>query len=37
MSEWPSFMQRFGRQHVNGSQTVLRSARNQFDAILPLI
>ena len=30
-------MQRFGRQHVNGSQTVLRSARNQFHTTLPLI
>ena len=30
-------MQRFGRQHVNGSQTLLRSARNQFHATLQLI
>ena len=30
-------MQRFGRQHVNGSQTQLRSARNQFHTTLPLI
>ena len=30
-------MQRFGRQHVNGSQTLLRSARNQFHTTLPLI
>ena len=26
----PFFMQSFVRQHVNGSQTLLRSARNQF-------
>ena len=32
-----SFMQRFGRQHVNGSQTLLRSARNQLHTTLPLI
>ena len=37
MSKRPSFMQRFGRQHVNGSQTLLRSARNQFHTNLPLI
>ena len=30
-------MQRFGRQHVNGSQTLLRSPPNQFHTILPLI
>ena len=30
-------MQRFGRQRVNGSQTLLRSAWNQFYATLPLI
>ena len=30
-------MQRFGRQHLNSSQTLLRSARNQFHTILPLI
>ena len=30
-------MQRFGRQHLNRSQTLLRSARNQFHTILPLI
>ena len=30
-------MQRFGRQHVNGSQTLLKSARNQFHSTLPLI
>ena len=30
-------MQRFGRQHVNGSQIHLRSARNQIDTTLPLI
>ena len=30
-------MQRFGRLHVNGSQTLLRSARNQIHTTLPLI
>ena len=30
-------MQRFGRQHVNMSQILLRSARNQFHIGLPLI
>ena len=30
-------MQSFGRQHVNGSQTLLISARNQFLTTLPLI
>ena len=30
-------MQRFGRQHVNGSQKLLRSARNQLHTTLPLI
>ena len=30
-------MQRFGRQHVNGSQKLLKSARNQFHTTLPLI
>ena len=30
-------MQRFGRQNVNGSQTLLKSARNQFHTALPLI
>ena len=30
-------MQCFGRQHVNGSQTLLRAARNQFHTTLPLI
>ena len=30
-------MQRFGRQHVNGSQKLLRSARNQLHTNLPLI
>ena len=33
----PSFMQRFVRQHVTGSQTLQRSARNQFRTTLPLI
>ena len=30
-------MQRFGRQHVNGSRTLLRSARNEIHTTLPLI
>ena len=30
-------MQRFGRQHVNGSQTLRRSARSQFHTTPPLI
>ena len=30
-------MQRFGRQHVNGSHTLLRSAWNQFHTTLELI
>ena len=30
-------MQRFGRQHVKGYQTLLRSARNQFHTTLPFI
>ena len=30
-------MQRFGRQHVNMSQKLLRSARNHFRTSLPLI
>ena len=30
-------MQRFGRQHVNGSQTLPTSARNQFITSPPLI
>ena len=30
-------MQRFGKQHVNGSQTLLRSAGNQIHTTLPLI
>ena len=37
MSKKPSFMQRFGRYYVNGSQTLLRSARNQIHTTLPLI
>ena len=37
MSKKPSFMQRFGRKHVNGSQTLLRSARNQFHITLSMI
>ena len=31
------FMQCFGSQHVNGSQTLLRSARNHFHTTIPLI
>ena len=30
-------MQRFGSQRVNGSQTLLRSARNHFHTTIPLI
>ena len=30
-------MQRFGRKHVNGSQTLLRSARNQIHTLFTLI
>ena len=30
-------MQRFGRQRVNGSQTLLRSAQNHFHTTIPLI
>ena len=30
-------MQRFGRQHVNRSQTLLRSSRSHFHTTLPLI
>ena len=30
-------MQRFGSQHYNGSQTLLRSAQNQIHTTLPLI
>ena len=37
MSKRPSSMQRIGRQHVNGSQTLLRSAWNQFHTTPPLI
>ena len=37
MLKRPSLMQRFGRQDVNGSQTLLRSARNQFHTTLPII
>ena len=29
-------MQRFGRQHVSGSQTLLRSVRNQLHTTLQL-
>ena len=37
MCKKQSLMQRFGRQHVNGYQTLLRSARNKIHATLPLI
>ena len=37
MSKRQSFMQRFGRYHVNGSQTLLRSSRNQIHTYLPLV
>ena len=37
MAKRPSSMQRFGRQHVNRSQTLPRSARNQIHTTLPLI
>ena len=30
-------MQRFGRQHVNESQTLLRSVRNHFQTTFPLV
>ena len=36
MSKRPFFMQRFGRQHVNKYQTLLRPAWNQFHTTLPL-
>ena len=37
MSKRPCFMQSFGSQHGNGSQTPPRSARNHFDTTIPLI
>ena len=37
MSKRPSFMQRFGSQHGNGYQTLLRSARNHFYTTIPLV
>ena len=37
MSKRPSFMQHFGRQHVNRSQTLRRSAQRQFHTTLLLI
>ena len=37
MSKRPSFMQRFGTEHVNGSQTLLRSARDQIHTTPPLV
>ena len=33
----PYFMQSFGRQRVNGCQTLLRSKGNQIHTTLPLI
>ena len=36
-SKRPSFMQRFGSQHGNGYQTLLRSARNHFYTTIPLV
>ena len=36
MSKRPFLMQRFGRQHVNKYQTLLRPAWNQFHTTLPL-
>ena len=37
MSKRSSFMQRLGRKHFSGSQTLLRSAQNQIHTTLPLI
>ena len=37
MSKRASFTQYFRRQRVNGSQTLLRSARKQFHTTLQLI
>ena len=37
MSKRPSFMQRFGSQHGNGYQTLLRSALNYFYTTIPLV
>ena len=37
MAKRPSFMQRLGRQHITDSQTLLRSARNQFHTTLLII
>ena len=37
MSKRPSFMQRFGSQHGNAYQTLLRSARNHFYTTIPLV
>ena len=33
----PSFIQRFRREHVNESETLLRSVRNQIHTTLQLI
>ena len=37
MRKRAAFTQRFARQHVNGSQTLLGPARNQFQSILPSV
>ena len=37
MSKRPCFMQRFGSQHGNVSQTPPRYSRNHFDTTIPLI
>ena len=37
MSKMLSFMRNFGSQHVNGSQTLLRSPRNHLYTTIPLI
>ena len=37
MSKRPCFMQRFGSQHGNVSQTPPRSSRNHFDTTIPLV
>ena len=34
MPKMPSFMKRFRREHVNGSQTLLRSVLNKFHITL---
>ena len=37
MSKRPALIQRFGSQHGNGSQTLLRSSGNHFYHAIPLI